>query len=181
MVAVDETGIELTDAQETILAKLLHMYNNGGGSPVKGKNIADAIDRNPGTIRTQMQSLKSLQLVNGIPGPKGGYEPTEKAYEIIDLERSDEFTPVPLSREGNALDETIATEVDLLNLHHPDRREAEIYVQGSVRQLRQDDTVKIGPTPASGLVVEGDVDGINPTESICVISINDMHFEETNI
>ncbi|MFB6185926.1 MAG: Rrf2 family transcriptional regulator, partial [Halobacteriaceae archaeon] len=81
MVAVNGSAIELTDAQETILTKLVNIYNKNSGNPVKGKDIAAAIDRNPGTIRTQMQSLKSLQLVHGIPGPKGGYEPTANAYK----------------------------------------------------------------------------------------------------
>ncbi|MFB6189326.1 MAG: TrmB family transcriptional regulator [Halapricum sp.] len=178
MVSVDSSAIELTDAQTTILAELVSIHSDRNGSPVKGKEIAAAIDRNPGTIRTQMQSLKSLQLVKGIPGPKGGYEPTARAYEIIDLERSNEFTPVPLYRDGVAMDEITVTEFDLLNLHHPDCREAEIHVRGSLRQLQQGDTVAIGPTPASGLVVTGVVEGIETSENICVITIEDMHFEE---
>lgn len=177
MVSLESSAIELTDAQTTILAELLNIYNTRDDGPIKGKEIAAAIDRNPGTIRTQMQSLKSLQLVKGIPGPKGGYEPTAKAYEIIDLERSGEFTRVPLHRDGKALDGVTVTEFDLLNLHHPDRREAEVYVQGSVHQLRKDDTVRIGPTPASGLVVTGVVDGVDTSDNICVITIEDMHFE----
>ena len=30
------------------------------------------MSRNPGTIRNQMQSLRSLGLVKGVPGPRGG-------------------------------------------------------------------------------------------------------------
>lgn len=177
MVSVDSSAIELTDAQTMILGELLNIHNNRDDGPVKGKEIAAAIDRNPGTIRTQMQSLKSLQLVKGIPGPKGGYEPTAKAYEIIDLERSGEFTPVPLRRDGQPVEDVTVTEFDLLNLHHSDRREAEIYVQGSLHQFRQGDTVSIGPTPASGLVVTGTVEGLDSSENICVITVEEMHFD----
>lgn len=177
MVSVDSSAIELTDSQKKILAELLNIHNNRANGPVKGKEIAAAIDRNPGTIRTQMQSLKSLQLVKGIPGPKGGYEPTKRAYEIIDLERSEEFTPVPLRWKGEPLEDVTVTEFDMINLHHPDRREAEVYFQGSIREVRKGDTLTIGPTPASNLVVTGVVDGVDTSENVCVIRIEEMHFQ----
>ncbi|MFB6108358.1 MAG: Rrf2 family transcriptional regulator [Haloplanus sp.] len=178
MVAVDTSTIELTDAQQTILSELLNLHNERGDGPVKGKEIAAAINRNPGTIRTQMQSLKSLQLVKGIPGPKGGYEPTMKAYELIDLERSGEFTPVPLRRDGDAVDGVTVTEFDLLNLHHPDSREAEVYVQGSIHDLREGDSLTIGPTPSAHLVVTGVVDGVDASKNVCVIEIEEMQFDD---
>lgn len=177
MVSVDSTGIELTEAQTTVLSELVSIYNRHGDGPVKGKRIAEAIGRNPGTIRTQMQSLKSLQLVKGIPGPKGGYEPTATAFELIDLERSTEFAPVPISRDGETLRDVTVTEFDLLNLHHPDCREAEIYVEGTIHQLTQGDTIEIGPTPGTGLVVAGRVDGVDTAQSVCVIDVDEMHFE----
>ncbi|MFB6081073.1 MAG: Rrf2 family transcriptional regulator [Haloferacaceae archaeon] len=177
MVSVDSSAIELTDAQKVILTELLNIHSKRDNGPVKGKEIAAAIDRNPGTIRTQMQSLKSLQLVKGIPGPKGGYEPTAKAYEVIDLERSEEFTPVPISREGEPLTGVTVTELDLINLHHPDRHEAEVYVQGSARQFREGDPLVIGPTPAARLVVTGTVDGVDASENICVVAVDDVHVD----
>jgi len=180
MVFVDSSVIELTDAQKKILAELLNIHSNRSDGPVKGREIAAAIDRNPGTIRTQMQSLKSLQLVKGIPGPRGGYEPTTKAYELVDFDRSGEFTPVPLSRNGDAIDGVTVTEFDLVNLHHPDSREAEVHVQGSVRGLHEGDSLIIGPTPTAHLVVEGVVDGIDTAMNVCAITVEDMHFEQSN-
>ncbi|MFB6091638.1 MAG: TrmB family transcriptional regulator [Haloquadratum sp.] len=180
MVSIESSTIELSTAQEKILAELINIYGDRSGTPVKGKEIAAALGRNPGTIRTQMQSLKSLQLVTGIPGPKGGYEPTANAYEVIDLERSSEFAPVPVRRDGDPLEAVTVTEFDLINLHHPDRREAEIYVQGSMRELSEGDNVRIGPTPGSGLVVEGVVEGFDTAESICVITVEEMHFESSS-
>jgi len=177
MVSVDASAIELTDSQLAVLVELLTIYSSRGSDPVKGKEIAEAIDRNPGTIRTQMQSLKSLQLVKGIPGPKGGYEPTARAYEVVDLERSEEISPVPLSVGGEPMRGVTATELDLINLHHPDRREAEVYVQGSIQRLSEGQTVTVGPTPASGLVVTGVVDGVDASENVCILDVESMRFE----
>lgn len=82
--------VDLGTAQTNILSALIEIYS-AENTPVKGETIADRVDRNPGTIRNQMQSLKSLQLVEGVPGPKGGYKPTEKAYNTLD---EPNFTPV---------------------------------------------------------------------------------------
>lgn len=177
MVGVDSSTIELSEAQKNILFELINRHDRGHSGPVKGKDIATALDRNPGTIRTQMQSLKSLQLVNGIPGPKGGYEPTTRAYEVVDLERSDEFVPVSLRQNGDSIEGVTVTELDFINLHHPDRREAEVYFQGSPRQFEEGDAITIGPIPISGLVIDGVVDGVDTSENVCVISTDEMRFE----
>lgn len=177
MATVDSSVIELTAAQSEILGQLIQRYRTPGDDLVKGKEIAAAIDRNPGTIRTQMQSLKSLQLVEGVPGPKGGYRPTARAFEITDLERSEEFAIVPIEREGEPLEGCTVTEFDLINLHHPDRHEAEIYLQGSLHDLHEGDSVTLGPTPGSNLVVHGAVDGVNTAEHVCFITVEEMHFE----
>lgn len=52
-----------------MLQELVDLYQDSE-SPVKGETIAEQIDHNAGTIRNQMQSLKALQLVEGVPGPK---------------------------------------------------------------------------------------------------------------
>jgi len=73
------SSIELTSSQKSILTALINLYGEQEDA-VKGEAIAEEVDRNPGTIRNQMQSLKALQLVEGVPGPKGGYKPTSNAY-----------------------------------------------------------------------------------------------------
>ena len=65
------SSIELTSSQKTILTALINLHRESEDA-VKGEDIAAEVDRNPGTIRNQMQSLKALQLVEGVPGPKGG-------------------------------------------------------------------------------------------------------------
>jgi len=83
------SSIELTSSQKSILTALINLYGEQEDA-VKGEAIAEEVDRNPGTIRNQMQSLKALQLVEGVPGPKGGYKPTSNAYEALDIQRMDE-------------------------------------------------------------------------------------------
>ena len=55
------SSIELTPSQKTILQELINLFRESE-SAVKGEDIAEQVDRNPGTIRNQMQSLKALQL-----------------------------------------------------------------------------------------------------------------------
>ena len=77
--------MDLTTVQRDILTALINIHRVEGRA-VKGEEIAELIDRNPGTIRNQMQSLKALNLVEGVPGPKGGYKATGAAYEALNIE-----------------------------------------------------------------------------------------------
>ena len=67
--------MELTPIQKEILTALINLYRTKKHA-IKGEDIAEVIQRNPGTVRNQMQSLKALGLVEGVPGPKGGYKAT---------------------------------------------------------------------------------------------------------
>ena len=69
----------LTSVQKEILQTLINLYQNSDSKSIKGESIAEVMNRNPGTIRNQMQSLRSLGLVKGVPGPRGGYKPTIEA------------------------------------------------------------------------------------------------------
>jgi len=62
--------MELTPIQKEILTALINLYRTKKHA-IKGEDIAELIERNPGTVRNQMQSLKALGLVEGVPGPKG--------------------------------------------------------------------------------------------------------------
>ena len=49
-----------------------------------------------------MQALKTIGLVDGVPGPKGGYIPTGLAYKELNLNLSEEGDyDVAISRNGN--------------------------------------------------------------------------------
>ena len=167
------SSIELTSSQKTILTALINLHRETEDA-VKGEDIAEEVDRNPGTIRNQMQSLKALQLVEGVPGPKGGYKPTANAYEALDIDQMDEPAAVPLLHNGDPVDTANVGEIDLSSVHHPDLCRAEIHVQGSVREFHEGDKVRVGPTPLSKLVIDGTVDGKDDTDNILILRIDDM-------
>ena len=167
------SSIELTTSQRRILRSLTDLYRQTEEA-VKGEDIANEVDRNPGTIRNQMQSLKALQLVEGVPGPKGGYKPTANAYEALDVEQMDEAAAVPLFHDGERVDQANVEEIDLSSVHHPELCRAEIYLQGSIRDFHEGDSVRVGPTPLSKLVVEGTVDGKDDTNNVLILQIDSM-------
>ncbi|MFC6724747.1 Rrf2 family transcriptional regulator [Halobium palmae] len=167
------SSIELTPSQKKILRALTDLYRESEQA-VKGEDIAEEVDRNPGTIRNQMQSLKALQLVEGVPGPKGGYKPTANAYDALDIQEMDEPATVPLFHNGERVEEINVEEIDLSSVHHPEKCRAEIYVQGSVRDFHEGDSVTVGPTPLSKLVVEGTLDGKDDTGNILILRIDSM-------
>ncbi|WP_336344873.1 Rrf2 family transcriptional regulator [Halalkalicoccus ordinarius] len=167
------SSIELTPSQKTILTALINLHREAEDA-VKGEDIATEVDRNPGTIRNQMQSLKALQLVEGVPGPKGGYKPTATAYEALDVQQMDEPASVPLQHNGESVEDVNVVEIDLSSVHHPELCRAEIHIQGSVREYHEGDSVTVGPTPLSKLVIEGTVDGKDDTGNILILQIDDM-------
>ena len=167
------SSIELTSSQKTILTALINLYRESE-SAVKGEDIAEEVNRNPGTIRNQMQSLKALQLVEGVPGPKGGYKPTANAYEALDVDQMDEPAAVPLFHNDEAVEGVNVDEIDLSSVHHPELCRAEIHVQGSVRNFHEGDEVRVGPTPLSKLVIRGTVDGKDDTNNILILRIEGM-------
>ncbi|RQG90779.1 Rrf2 family transcriptional regulator [Natrarchaeobius chitinivorans] len=167
------SSIELTPSQKKILRALTNLHKESEDA-IKGEDIAEQVDRNPGTIRNQMQSLKALQLVEGVPGPKGGYKPTAAAYEALEIQQMDEPAAVPLSHEGDPIEDVIVEEIDLSSVHHPELCRAEIHIQGRFDEMSEDDAVTVGPTPLSKLVIEGRVDGKDDTNNILILRIEDM-------
>ncbi|MDY7082831.1 MAG: HTH domain-containing protein [Halobacteria archaeon] len=163
--------IDLSSSQKQILTALIDLFKQKDDVV---KEIAERIDRNPGTIRNQMQSLKALQLVEGIPGPKGGYKPTADAYESLDIELMDEPAAVPLLKNGEPVSDANVAEIDLTSVHHPSLCRAEIHVQGSVHEFHEGDKVKVGPTPISSLVIECTLDGKDDTNNILICKIDNM-------
>jgi hypothetical protein len=167
------SSIELTSSQKDILNALINLYRQEEDA-VKGEAIAEKVDRNPGTIRNQMQSLKALQLVEGVPGPKGGYKPTAQAYEALDVDQMENPAHVPLFHEGDPVENAIVSGINLSSVHHPELCRAEIQLQGSVSEFHEGDKVVVGPTPLSKLVIEGTIDGKADTDNILILYIESM-------
>ncbi|MFC4990573.1 Rrf2 family transcriptional regulator [Saliphagus infecundisoli] len=167
------SSIELTPSQKNILRTLTTLHKDSEDT-IKGEDIAEQVDRNPGTIRNQMQSLKALQLVEGVPGPKGGYKPTATAYEALEIQQMDDPASVPLTHEGEDAEDVIVEEIDLSSVHHPELCRAEVHIQGAIDAFHEDDSVTVGPTPLSKLKIEGSVDGKDDTDNILILRIDDM-------
>ena len=167
------SSIELTSSQRDILSALVDLHREREDA-VKGETIASEVGRNAGTIRNQMQSLKALQLVEGVPGPKGGYRPTTKAFEALDVQRMDDPASTPLALEGDRQESLNVQEIDLTSVHHPELCRAEVTVQGSIRHIGDGDSVTVGPTPLSKLVIEGTVDGKQEAANTLVLKIDGM-------
>lgn len=167
------SSIELTSSQKTVLTVLVNLFREQEDA-VKGEDIAEEVGRNPGTIRNQMQSLKALQLVEGVPGPKGGYKPTASAFQALDVERIDQPATVQVHRNGDRLEDLNVEEIDLTTVHHPDLCRAKIHILGSLNEFHEGDNVTVGPTPLSDLVIEGVVDGRDETDNIIILQIKDL-------
>ncbi|PSP95652.1 TrmB family transcriptional regulator [Halobacteriales archaeon QS_4_62_28] len=167
------SSIELTPSQKNILQELVNLYK-GSESAVKGEDIADKVDRNPGTIRNQMQSLKALQLVEGVPGPKGGYKPTANAYDALQIQDMEDAARVPLRHNGDLLEDANVEEIDLTSVHHPEKCRAELQLQGSIADFHEDDSVTVGPTPLSKLQIIGTLAGKDDTSNKLILTIDDM-------
>ena len=104
--------MELTPVQRHIITALINLSRQKN-KVVKGEDIAELIDRNPGTIRNQMQSLKALKLVEGVPGPKGGYKPTGSAYEAISIDELEEEVIVCIHRNSILVENATVSNIDL--------------------------------------------------------------------
>jgi transcriptional regulator len=167
------SSIELTPSQKRILSALVNLHRQNEDA-VKGEDIAEEVDRNPGTIRNQMQSLKALQLVEGVPGPKGGYKPTASAYRALEIEQMDQPAEVGLLRNDETVDSANVDGIDLTSVHHPELCRAEISIQGSIREFHEGDSVTVGPTPLSRLQIEGTLEGKDDTDSVLILTIDDM-------
>jgi predicted transcriptional regulator len=167
------SSIELTPSQKKILEALINLYRETE-TAVKGEDIAEEVDRNPGTIRNQMQSLKALQLVEGVPGPKGGYKPTGNAYDALQIQEMEQAADVPFRHNGDLIEGANVQEIDLTSVHHPELCRAEIRLQGSISNFHEGDTIAVGPTPLSKLLIEGTLDGKDDTNNSLILTIDNM-------
>jgi len=159
----------LTSVQKEILQTLTNLYQNSNGKSIKGEDIADIMNRNPGTIRNQMQSLRSLNLVNGVPGPRGGYKPTIEAYHTLNISVSDGESKVPMFKDGKEIEDVSVARIEFTSVPNPGECEAAIKVLGNIKNLDLGDTIRIGPTPVNNLGVIGEVVGRDDTDNILLL------------
>ncbi|NLA38356.1 MAG: CBS domain-containing protein [Methanomicrobiales archaeon] len=165
--------MDLSPIQKDILITLITLYHQASHS-IKGEEIADVLKRNPGTVRNQMQALKALGLVDGIPGPKGGYSPTARAYKELNLADLEHQSEVPILRDGEKVKGVRVAELNFTTLCHPDLCHAMVTIIGSVKLFRVGDMVSIGPTPVNKLLVRGEVFGMDENRQMLLISVSEM-------
>ncbi len=165
--------MELTPIQKEILTALINLYRTRKQA-IKGEDIAQIIERNPGTVRNQMQSLKALGLVEGVPGPKGGYKATGATYRALSLSDMDKEMNVPLRRNDELIENATASEISFTTVRHPDLCNATVHVIGDIRKFDVGDTIVIGPTPVNKLVMRGSVIGRDDTQNSILFVIQEM-------
>ncbi len=172
--------IQLTSSQKRVLTSLVNLAENAD-RPVSGRTIADAISRNPGTVRNRMQSLRDLQLVEGVPGPDGGYVPTDGAYEALDIARMDDDAErTPVACEGDPVEGVNVEEIDLSSVANPELCRAELVIRGPVGTFDAGDYVTVGPTPAAGLRLSGTVDATNVDGNTLLLRVDAMETPSGN-
>jgi predicted transcriptional regulator len=165
--------MDLSLIQKDILITLISLYHQHS-HPIKGEEIAEVIRRNPGTVRNQMQALKAIGLVDGIPGPKGGYNPTARAYRELNLGLTEGEYDVPISREGEIIRGIKVVEIAFTTLCHPDICQASVRVMGSLRGFEIGDNLTIGPTPVNRLLIRGEIYGKDEVSQTLLISTYEM-------
>jgi hypothetical protein len=150
--------MELTLVQRDILTALINIYRRENRA-VKGEEIAELIDRTPGTIRNQMQSLKSLNLVEGVSGPKGGYVATGHAYEALKLDGTDDTVIVPVVRNKAMVPGASASEILFSKIAKSNECDGAVRIIGNVRDFQVGDDIQVGPMPVNKLYLRGTVVG----------------------
>jgi len=165
--------MDLTPVQRDILTALINIHRVEGRA-VKGEEIAELIDRNPGTIRNQMQSLKALNLVEGVPGPKGGYKATGAAYEALNIDATGDVVTVPVTRNGVVVEGTTASEIVFNKVMNTQQCNGVVRVIGNIREFNVGDSIEVGPTPVNKVYIRGKVTGRDDTMSRLIFHIDEM-------
>ncbi len=166
--------MELSSVQQEILNALIALFQEEETS-IKGQKIAKSIDKQPGTIRNQMQWLKALNLIESVQGPKGGYKPTSKAYSALDLASYEEGESVDIHKEGKKIEGSTVIEIDLTTVTQPDVCKSEIKIIGDIREFEIGDEISLGPTPVNNLFIKGEVSGRDDVNNKLIIEIKELH------
>ncbi len=162
--------MELTVVQKEILQELIAIYEEKN-KPVKGTEIAIRLNRNPGTIRNQMQALRALNLVDGVPGPKGGYVPTGNAYRAIGLLCEDKEIVVPIYKGDERVEGVYVEKIIFDTVAHEKSCSSMIHIKGDTKHFSAGDIVKVGPTYHNKIIVFGKVVGRDDINHILLLDV----------
>lgn len=162
----------LSPIQREILDTLIDLYERKK-KPIKGEDIADVLGRSPGTIRNQMQTLRALKYVEGIPGPKGGYHPAIRAYESVDMDSVDKRM-VPIFINDVEVDGVSARKIVFTKITDPHECSAVITILGDTRKIAENDIITVGPTPVNHVILKGEVIGRDDSKRELLISAHSI-------
>lgn len=166
-------SLKLTPIQKETLMALITLYREKGEA-VRGEDIAAFIKRNPGTIRNQMQTMKALGLVDGVPGPKGGYRATIKAYEAVGIDLLPEEAIIKIRVNDKLLEEANVEEVSFTTIRHPNICKAEIQILGDMNLFKMGDKIIVGPTPVNKLIIKGEIEGKDTINNKILVDAEDI-------
>ena len=161
--------MDLTVIQREILQELINIYEEKK-RPVKGIEIAKRLNRNPGTIRNQMQALKALNLVDGVPGPRGGYIPTSNTYKALGLTYKDTIE-VPIYKGDKKVEGVCVEKIIFDTVAHEKTCSSMIQIRGDTRLFKEGDIIRVGPTYHNKIVVFGKVIGRDDINHILLINV----------
>jgi predicted transcriptional regulator len=161
-------------AQKETLQALVNLYQNSENGAVKGKILAKLLNRNPGTIRNQMSILTTLGYVNGVSGPHGGYKPTIKAYEMLDISISENLVNVPIFRENEKIEDVSAMNIDFTSVAHPNECKSTIKILGNMENINLSDKIRVGPTPTNNMEFRGTVIGRDDIDNVLLLNIDEI-------
>ncbi|MFC7099013.1 TrmB family transcriptional regulator [Halobaculum marinum] len=163
--------MDLTSSQRDILNTLVNGYETDE-SPMPATEIAEVCDRHVGTIRNLMQMMKSLGLVEGVPGSEGGYVPTDAAYEALDRDRAGGEEMLGLAHDFDRVDVAVES-IGFTNVHHPEKCRARVTFRESVARFDVGDPVIVGPTP-NGLVIAGEVEATDEGHNVLHLAVYNL-------
>lgn len=164
----------LTHVQKETLQTLINLYQSSNGKSVKGLEIAETINKNPGTIRNQMISLRRLDLVKSAPGPDGGYTPTMKAYNYLNISRPEKKYVVPIYKNGKKMVNVSVAKIEFTRVPQPNECEATIKVLGSIKDLNLGDEIMVGPTSVNNLGILGTIVGRDDMDNIILVDAKNI-------
>lgn len=145
------------------LRVLIELYEKNK-TAVRGEEIAKVLNKTPGTIRNQMQTLRALGYVDGIPGPKGGYKPSILAYNELHRKEAEYLVEVPIYQDNEKVEGINVQEISFTNVNNPQECKSIISVSGDTTKIREFANLKIGPTPINKIILVGKVIGRDDTE-----------------
>jgi transcriptional regulator len=148
----------ISPTQREILEALIELYEKKKET-VKGEDISAMLHRTPGTIRNQMQTLKAMGYVDGVPGPKGGYIPAMKAYEALEIEMLNKPHIVNIFRDGKPVEGITVQRIEFTSVANPNECMSRVTIVGDTRKIMEHDVIKVGPTPANHIILTGEVVG----------------------